>query len=146
VPVIVGGRGEKRTLRVVARYADEWNVTRVTREEYAAKRAVLEKHAREVGRDPSTIRHSLMVPAIVGRTPAETTAREVKARTVFPRMPEGAAAWRAAGFLYGTPAELTAELRRWADAGISRVYLQMLDMDDLEAMALLAREVVPACR
>lgn len=146
VPLVIGGRGERRTLRIVASYADEWNVTRVTLEEYAGKRAVLEAHCRDVGRDASAIRRSLMVPVIVGRTPAEIEAREAGARAIFPRVPQGQAVWRAAGFLHGTPAEVVADLRRWEAAGISRVYLQMLDMNDLEAITLLAREVVPACR
>ena len=146
VPLVIGGRGEKLTLRIVARHADEWNVTRVTVDDYAAKRSVLERHAREIGRDAGAIRRSLMVPVIAGRTAAETGAREARARAIFPRMPEGAAAWRAAGFLYGTPGEIVADLRRWETAGVSRVYLQMLDMDDLDAMTLIAREVVPACR
>jgi F420-dependent oxidoreductase-like protein len=146
VPLVIGGRGEKRTLRIVAEHADEWNVTRVTIDDYPAKRAVLERHAREVGRDATVIRRSLMVPVIVGRSPAEMQAREARARATFPRMPEGAVAWRAAGFLYGTPAEVAADLGRWQAVGVSRVYLQMLDMEDLEAIALLAREVVPACR
>src|SRR5919108_663238 len=50
--IVVGGRGERRTLRVVAAHADEWNVTRVTPEEYAVKCRVLEQHCRVVGRDP----------------------------------------------------------------------------------------------
>ena len=59
VPLIVGGKGERRTLRIVAEHADEWNTTRVTVDEYAAKRAVLASHCRAVGRDPAAIRHSL---------------------------------------------------------------------------------------
>ena len=54
----------------MAAYADEWNVTRVTFEEYVAKRRVLEEHCRAVGRDPERIGSSLMVPIIVGAAPA----------------------------------------------------------------------------
>jgi F420-dependent oxidoreductase-like protein len=146
IPLVIGGRGERRTLRIVAAHADEWNVTRVTLPEYATKRAVLERHAGELGRDPAVIRRSLMVPVIVGTTPSELARREARARTIFPRMPDGEAAWRAAGFLHGTPADVVADLRRWEAAGISRVYLQLLDMDDLDAVALLASDVVPASR
>ncbi|HET7342096.1 MAG TPA: TIGR03560 family F420-dependent LLM class oxidoreductase, partial [Methylomirabilota bacterium] len=96
VPLIVGGRGERRTLSIVARYADEWNVTRVTLDELAAKGRVLEEHCRAAGRDPATIRRSLMVPIITGRTPAEVTARRARARAIFPRLPEDPAGWRAA--------------------------------------------------
>jgi F420-dependent oxidoreductase-like protein len=146
VPLVIGGRGERRTLRVVAEHADEWNTTRVTFDEYAAKRLVLERHCAAIGRDPRAIRHSLMVPIIVGTSASELTARRARAREIFPRMPEEAAAWRAAGFLHGTPDEVIADLRRWAEVGIGRVLLQMLDMDDTAAIELIGRKVLPACR
>jgi len=142
VPLIVGGKGERRTLRIVAEHADEWNTTRVTVDEYKAKCAVLANHCREVGRDPASIRHSLMIPIITGRTPAEVAARLAKARTIFPRVPEDAASWRAAGFLYGSIDEVRQELKRWDAAGMSRVMLQLLDMDDLDAIHLIARELL----
>ncbi len=141
VPLIVGGRGEKRTLRIVAEHADEWNVTRVTPEEYAAKCRVLEAHCRAVGRDPASIRRSLMVPVITGRTPAEVKARHDKALTIFPRLPEDPAGWRAAAFLYGVVDEVRESLARWQAAGIGRFMLQVLDMTDLEMIGLIGREL-----
>lgn len=146
VPLVVGGRGEKRTLRIVAEHADEWNVTRVTSDGYAAKRAVLEQHCRDVGRDPAQIARSLMVPVVIGRGPAEVVARRARARALFPGVPADEAGWRAAGFLHGTPEEVTRELRRWGALGVQRVFLQLLDPDDAAALDLLAREVVPAVR
>ena len=146
VPLIVGGRGARRTLAVVAACADEWNVTRITREDYPATLGVLETHCRRVGRNPNDIRRSLMVPYIVGRDPRERDARLAAARRIFPRVPDSEAAWRAAGFLFGAPAEFVEELRRWEALGVSRVMLQTLDMDDMGAIELIAREVVPACR
>jgi F420-dependent oxidoreductase-like protein len=137
VPLLVGGRGERRTLRIVAEHADEWNVTRVTVEEYAAKCRVLEGHCRAVGRDPAAIRRSLMVPVLAGRTAAEVDARRARALAVFPRLPGDAAGWRAAGFLHGTPEEIRRDLARWEAAGIERVMLQVLDMTDLEMIRLV---------
>ena len=140
VPLIIGGRGEKRTLRIVAESADEWNITRVTVDEYAAKARMLAEHCQAAGRDPATIRRSLMVPVITGRTPAEVTARLERARTIFPRVPADAAGWRAAGFLFGLIDEVRQDLARWEATGISRAMLQMLDMDDLAAIELIGRE------
>src|SRR3989338_6083541 len=105
LPLIIGARGERRGLRIVAAHADEWNTTRVTFEEYAAKRRALEEHCRALGRDPAGLRRSLMVPVAVGRSAEETAALLERARAVFPRMPEDAAGWRAAGFLCGSPAD-----------------------------------------
>jgi F420-dependent oxidoreductase-like protein len=146
VPLIIGARGERRTLAIAAAHADEWNVTRVTFEDYAAKRGVLEAHCAKAGRDPSVIARSLMVPVIVGRTTAELSARHARARAIFPRVPEDEAGWRAAGFLYGTPERVVMDLKHWESLGVQRVMLQMLDMEDDAAMDLLGREVVPACR
>ena len=146
VPLIIGGRGEKRTLRIVAEHADEWNVTRVTFDEYAGKRAVLERHCAAIGRDPNTIARSLMVPIIYGRTAAETDARRAKAKTIFPRIPDDGTAWRAAGFLYGAADDVVRDLQRWQSLGVDRVLLQMLDMEDGAAVEAIAREILPAVR
>ena len=146
VPLIIGGRGEKRTLAIVAEHADEWNVTRVTFDEYPGKRAVLERHCGAVKRDAATIARSLMVPVIYGRTAAEADARLAKAKTIFPRLPDDAAAWHAAGFLHGGADDIVRDLKRWERLGIQRVLLQMLDMDDLPAMEAIAKDVLPAVR
>jgi len=146
VPLIIGGRGERRTLPIVAACADEWNTTRITLEDYPAKVAALEASCRAAGRDPAAIRRSLMVPYIVGRDARERDARLAKVRRIFPRVPETDAAWRSAGFLFGEPSDLVGELKRWEKAGVTRVMLQTLDMEDFGAIELLAREVVPGCR
>lgn len=146
VPPIVGGRGQRRTLPIVAAYADEWNTTRVTLDDYPAALARLEACCRAAGRDPATIRRSLMVPYIVGRDARERTARLAGVRRIFPRVPDGEADWRAAGFLFGDPAQLVTDLTRWEKLGVTRVMLQTLDLDDAGAIELLARKVVPACR
>src|SRR5262245_53345394 len=59
--VVVGGRGEKRTMRIVAEFADEWNLTRVDIPTFRDKCEVLGRHCADVGRDPNTIRRSLMI-------------------------------------------------------------------------------------
>jgi alkanesulfonate monooxygenase SsuD/methylene tetrahydromethanopterin reductase-like flavin-dependent oxidoreductase (luciferase family) len=107
---------------------------------------VLEQHCRAAKRDPATIRRSLMVPYIVGRDARDREARLANARRIFPRVPDSEAAWQAAGFLFGEPARFVDELKRWEAVGVTRVMLQTLDMEDLAAIELLAREVVPACR
>jgi len=140
--LVVGGRGEKRTLRIVAEVADEWNVTRLDVEGYRAKRQVLAEHCRAVKRDPETIARSLMIPLAIGRDSAEVDRRVAKARAVFPALPDGQAAWRAAGFLAGSPAQVIEDLQRWDGAGMQRVLLQMLDQEDIGALELFAREVL----
>jgi F420-dependent oxidoreductase-like protein len=141
--LVIGGRGEQRTLAIVARYADEWNVTRVDVGAYPAKRAVLASHCAAVDRDPQAIRRSLMIPLAIGRDTAEIARRIANARAVFPALPDGEAAWRAAGFLAGPPAQVIADLDKWKAAGMQRVLLQMLDQEDIGALELFAKDVLP---
>ena len=101
----------------------------------------MEAHCRGVGRDPAPIRRSLMVPVITGRTPAEVKTRHARALQIFPRLPADPADWRAAAFLYGVIDEVRDGLARWQAAGIGRVMLQVLDMTDLEMVALIGREL-----
>jgi alkanesulfonate monooxygenase SsuD/methylene tetrahydromethanopterin reductase-like flavin-dependent oxidoreductase (luciferase family) len=142
--LVVGGRGERRTMRVAAELADEWNVTRVTYDEYPRKLEVLAGHCRAVGRDPAAIRLSLMVPIVIGRTPAEVAARLARGREWFPRVPESETEWRAQSFLFGSVDEVVRDLRRWHGLGVQAVMLQCLDVDDLAVLELIAREVIPA--
>src|SRR5262245_8534612 len=144
LPLVIGGRGERRTLRIVAEHADEWNVTRLTPAEYPAKLGILEHHCRAVGRDPAAIRRSLMVPLAIGRTAAEADARRLKAHAILPRLPKEAAEWRAAGFLHGAPDEIVRQLKEWEKLGLWRIMLQVLDQEDLAALDIFAREVLPA--
>ena len=142
--LVVGGRGERRTMRVAAELADEWNVTRVTYDEYPRKLEVLAGHCRAVGRDPAEIRLSLMAPIVIGRTRAEVASRLARGREWFPRVPESEAEWRAQSFLFGSVDEVVRDLRRWQGLGVQAVMLQCLDVDDLAALELIAREVIPA--
>ena len=141
--LVVGGRGEKRTLRIVAQFADEWNVTRVDIAGFIQKRQVLAGHCATLKRDPETIARSLMVPMAIGRTSEEVAARIAAARAIFPALPEDIAAWRAASFLAGSPEDIIQALKSWEDAGMQRVLLQMLDQDDIAALELFAESVLP---
>lgn len=60
-PIVIGGSGERRTLRTVARWADHWNAAMLSPDEYRAKVTVLERHCADIGRDPSEIERSVMV-------------------------------------------------------------------------------------
>lgn len=141
--LVVGGRGEKRTLRIVARFADEWNITRIDLAAFKHKRGVLAAHCAAFERDPDTIARSLMVPMAIGRTSAEVTRRIAAARALFPALPEDSAAWRAASFLAGSPEDIIDSLKVWEDAGMQRVLLQMLDQEDIAALELFAQAVLP---
>ena len=142
--LVVGGRGEKRTLRIAAEFADEWNATRIDVAGFRAKRAVLAAHCAAFARDPETIGRSLMIPLAIGRDSADVARRIAAARASFPSLPPDEAAWRDAGFLAGPAESVIAALAEWRAAGMQRILLQMLDQDDIAALELFARTVLPA--
>jgi alkanesulfonate monooxygenase SsuD/methylene tetrahydromethanopterin reductase-like flavin-dependent oxidoreductase (luciferase family) len=141
--LVVGGRGEKRTLRVVAEFADEWNATRLDVPAFRRKRQALAAHCADLRRDPETITRSIMVPLAIGRDRHDVAARIAAAREVFPALPAHEAEWRAATFLVGAAEEVVDSLREWQAAGVDRVLLQMLDQTDIGALELFARRVLP---
>ncbi len=148
LPVLVGGSGERRTLRIVARYADEWNGVGLDVDAYRRKRAVLEQHCAEVGRDPATIRHSQMAAFVIGRDAAEQRAHLARIAEKIPMLqrqePDAAlAGMRERGWLVGTPAEIVEEIGRREEAGLSRIMLQHHANDDFATLELIAAEVLP---
>lgn len=142
--LVVGGRGEKRTLRIAAEFGDEWNATRIDVPAFRAKREVLAAHCAAVGRDPETIGRSLMIPLAIGRDSTDVGRRIDAARASFPAMPPDEAAWRTAGFLAGSAESIVGALGAWKAAGMQRILLQMLDQEDIAALELFARTVLPA--
>jgi len=148
-PLLVGGSGEKRTLRIVATYADEWNAVAPTPETYRAKTAILEEHCRTVGRDPATIARSVMSAFIVGGSEATRRERTQALQRVLPALGRMDAdsvqeTVRARGWLVGTPDDVTTQLRALAAEGVQRVMLQHHDQTNFAVLEEIAREVLPA--
>ncbi|MCX2726405.1 LLM class F420-dependent oxidoreductase [Thermomicrobium sp. 4228-Ro] len=149
VPIVIGGRGEQRTLRMVARYAAEWNVTNVDLDEHRRKMEVLDEHCRVLGRDPHTILRSWMVAHLIGRDASELRERAERLKHWFPLWQEMPADQviveaRKRSWLVGTVDEIVEQLRARAAIGVQRVMLQTFDLDDSDALESIAREVVPA--
>lgn len=143
LPLIMGGKNEQRTLRIIAEHADEWNCTYISADGFARKSAVLDEHCRALGRDPRSLRRSLMLPFVVGRDAAQVQARIDAQRAMFPSLPGDLAGWRAAGYLGGRPAEVAEQLQAYQAAGASRVLVQHNSYDDLESLELFASAVLP---
>ena len=146
--MIIGGKGEKRTLPLVAEYADEWNATTITRDEYARVAAVLKSHCDAVGRDFSTIQRSLMTGHIVGRDQADLRERARRVQQIIPALrdlsPDDVIARnRERGWMVGTVDEVTEEIRARGEQGIDRIMLQTFDQDDMDALQLIAEEIIP---
>jgi len=148
IPLLMGGKGAKRTLPLVAREATEWNVSRLDVEMYRDRREVLERCCRDIGRDPSTIRRSVMTGFIIGRNRSEILERAAKVREVVVSLahlsPEEVVENRRESWLVGTPEEVTERIRELSRLGIDLFMLQHFLMDDSDALGLLASEVLPA--
>ena len=131
-------------MRVAAEFADEWNATRVTFDEYPRKLEVLADHCQAVGRDPASIRLSLMALIVIGRTRVEVDARLARGRECFPRVPESppSGAPRASSSARWTRSCATSSAgRRWASsASCSSASTSTTS----PLSSLIAREVIPA--
>jgi F420-dependent oxidoreductase-like protein len=135
-PIIIGGKGPRRTPRLAARFADEFNVPFSSLSDTAAQyQRVVDAIAAE-GRDGrAPIVFSFAQTIVCGATDAEVR-RRAESVGLNPDKP-------ANGQLYGTPARLAEQLNEFVKAGASRAFLQVQDLRDLEHLELIAAEVAP---
>ncbi|WBB67019.1 LLM class F420-dependent oxidoreductase [Micromonospora sp. WMMD812] len=134
-PILLGGTGPKRTPRLAARYADEFNLPFASVEDSATQFDRVREACAEIGRDPSGLRWSNALVLCCGRGDAEVDRRAA----AIGREPDEL---RANG-LTGTPAEIVDKIGRYAAIGSERLYLQVLDLADLDHLELVAAEVMP---
>jgi F420-dependent oxidoreductase-like protein len=133
-PVLVGGAGARRTPRLAARFADEFNVPFHTVQDSAAAFARVREACEAAGRSPSSMTYSVAQTVCCGKDEAEFGRRAA----AIGREPEN---MRATG-VAGTPGEVAATIAEFAEIGADRVYLQVLDLHDLDHMALIASDVM----
>jgi alkanesulfonate monooxygenase SsuD/methylene tetrahydromethanopterin reductase-like flavin-dependent oxidoreductase (luciferase family) len=146
-PLIVGGTAGRGTTEPAARFADEYNTLLADPQECARRRRRLDEACERVGRDPATMRFSLMTGCLVGADEAEL--RERARRLLVRRGDEGGdpdaliGRYRERG-VAGTPEQVVERLQELEQAGrVERVMLQHLQHDDLEAVALIGSEIAP---
>jgi F420-dependent oxidoreductase-like protein len=137
-PVIVGGLGKRRTPALAARYADEFNVGFAPVGDFRTLVAAVTAACEQAGRDPSSMTWSTAQVLCCGED-EEAYRRRAAA---IGREPDQL---RATG-LAGTVAEVTDKLGTFVDAGAQRIYLQVLDLSDLDHLRLAAAELAPAFR
>ena len=138
-PILIGGIGEKRTLALAARYAREWNAVFIPPAELARLNARLDELLAQHGRQPGEVRRSLMTGCVFGRDDGEVQ-RKVEART---RGQRSADELRQRGLVVGTAGKVVEQCARLAEAGAQRLMLQWLDLDDVDGLEALAKEVLP---
>ncbi len=134
-PVLIGGKGKKQTPALTARYADEFNLPFVDEETTASQFARVRAACEEIGRDPDGLTWSNALTVCVGRDEAEVARRaEAIGRTADDLR---------ANALGGTVQEVVDTIGRYAELGSQRIYLQVLDLADLDHLHLIADEVMP---
>lgn len=137
-PVIIGGKGPRRTPALAARFADEFNVPFAGLDEVAAQFDRMAAACGEIGRDPESVRRSATLVVAVGRDDAELARRAAAIGQPVEHL-------RSVG-IAGTPEEAADRIGSWRErTGISRIYLQLLDVADLDHIDLIAAEVMPRC-
>jgi F420-dependent oxidoreductase-like protein len=142
IPLVIGARGERRALRIVARHADVWNASGASPDAVRARREVLDAHCTAVGRQPSEIATSALVPFDLLDDPAAVLRALEALAAARGSTPEevGAAA------LIGTRDELAARIDAFRAAGVRDLVLMAGRPLKRAALERLAKEVLPAAR
>jgi F420-dependent oxidoreductase-like protein len=134
-PLIVGGGGPKRTPRLAATFANEFNLPFSSRDDTVAQFGRVRAACEAIGRDPGTLRFSAAQVVCCGADEVEVNRRAA----AIGRQPEELRAHGAAG----TPDEVVESILSFRQGGADTIYLQVLDLDDLDHIRLLSEAVVP---
>lgn len=135
----IGGQGEKRMLRIVARHADGWNVPFLSPEVYAQRSAVLTAWCEKERRDPQAIVRTANVGLAIGADEARARRQEEKLQLMFGGMTD----WVKPGHLIGTPAEVVDRIGAYQRAGADWIILALRAPFDFDGLDLFIREVMP---
>ncbi|MBX9246660.1 LLM class F420-dependent oxidoreductase [Actinotalea ferrariae] len=138
VPVIVGGKGPRRTPALAARFASEFNASFPELDDIPAMFGRVRAACEEIGRRHDDLVYSVALVACVGADEAEVSRRAAAIGREPAELREHGVA--------GTVAEVVDRLGRLAEQGVERVYLQVLDLADLDHLELIAQEVAPHAR
>ncbi len=141
INIIMGGKGEK-TLKVVAKHADEWNFSYQSVGLFREKSSMLNQNCEEIGRDPKEIRRSLMTPFVIGKDDTAVQTRINSHRQMFPSLPADLAGWHEAGFVGGSAGQITDQIGEFVNAGVTRFMLQHNSLDDLNSLEELANALL----
>jgi F420-dependent oxidoreductase-like protein len=134
-PITIGGKGPKRTMPLVARFADEWNGVGIPADHFRRLNSLLDDLLRDEGRPLESVRRTLMTRIVIGRDQEQVDQR---------RGESSEDELRERGVLIGTPDKVREQLRELDAAGVEVVMLQWLEgLDDIEGMEFMARELNP---
>lgn len=139
IPIVIGGRGEKRTLRIAARYAQGWNVPYIHLEEFDRLNGVLDQWCEREGRDPEEIERSINLHMLMGVDEQDgDRIRQEHGGTTF-RTPQ-----QAGGAITGGPQRAIETLKAFEQSGATRVSVAIRPPVEWDALQAFVEEVIPA--
>jgi alkanesulfonate monooxygenase SsuD/methylene tetrahydromethanopterin reductase-like flavin-dependent oxidoreductase (luciferase family) len=133
--ILIGGSGLKRTLPLAARYADEWNCIYTVPNELSVLNKRLDNLLKGGGRDPGSLKRSMMTGCYFGKNENALREKISESGRSFDEL-------RTIGVIVGNPAQVKQQLHELEEAGLQRVMLQWLDLDDLESLEALAKAIL----
>jgi F420-dependent oxidoreductase-like protein len=133
--ILIGGNGVKRTLSYVVRYAQEWNCVTLLPDDFARLNRRLDEMLRKADREPGSVRRSMMTGCVFGKD-KDALNRKIAmyGRTLAEVQQDGIVA--------GSAGEVKDQLQSLEGAGLQRIMLQWLDLDDLESLEALAKAIL----
>ena len=133
--IVIGGNGQKRTLPYAVRYAGEWNAVYLPAEELRSLNNKLDLLLDSAGRPQESVRRSAMLGCLFGRNHEKVKEKITSSNRTYE-------AWRQLGAIVGTGDQIREQLHEVEQTGVQRVMLQWLDLDDIEGISDLAREIL----
>jgi len=133
--ILVGGNGGKRTMSNVVRYAAEWNCVMLTPSEFTRLNEQLTELLNEAGKDPKSVRRSMMTNCVFGRDDSALNEKLTERGKTLGQL-------RQRGIVAGSPDAVVEQLQELEQVGVQRIMLQWLDLDDLDGLKALAKAVL----
>lgn len=133
--ILIGGKGVKRTLPYVVRYASEWNCVSLLPDEFARLNQRLNEMLAQAGREPGSVRRSMMTGCVFGKDEASLNNKISFYGRTLEEVQQG-------GAVAGSISEIKEQLQALETAGLQRIMLQWLDLDDLESLEAVAKAML----
>ncbi|MEO1291021.1 MAG: LLM class flavin-dependent oxidoreductase [Chloroflexota bacterium] len=134
--ILIGGNGRNKTLPLAAKYAVEWNAVYLNFADFKERMDLLDGYLADEGRQPSDVKRSLMTRVLYGKDDADLAKRLENVSSSKEELKER-------GIVVGTGQECVDILGEWQDAGLQRIMLQWLELDELHTLNDLANDVLP---
>ena len=134
-PILIGGNGTRRTLPLAAKLADEWNSLLINKQTFQELNTLMDVLLENEGRKKTSIKRSMMTGVRFGKTREEVERKIIGSDQSIEYL-------RGRGFLIGTGDEIKEQIMELENAGLQRIMLQWLDLEDIEGLTLLAESIL----